>query len=295
MELLIAVIPLLLDVIENYPATRCKGTAASVISKMRMERRYCARDLDQLHCELRTFLFRIVTDGESLTMDQWDSVTTGNCEPKLFFDTWKAVVDQNGDIIQELTENETIEEVVGNTLGMLQEMLYLDPPPRSMVETLIDVLKIGREYARVYLEEHLSRIFKFISPNKMRQGLIYQLKEDVILVKSLNKAPNKIPEHRTRTPQRSKDEFPAVIDIGRRYSSILHNTLSTLWSCTCHRIQSAMLRLGPKKLNLNDAFESPFFTVVFRFERDPSELQARSPSCQETDIYILKTYGPPIS
>src|SRR5205814_1692031 len=137
------------------------------------------------------------------------------------------------------------------------------------------------------IEAYLSKRFKFATNSKTRRDLFRQLQQSHQLVLSLNNKESRTVENSSSRPSTEfRDSVQQVLKRGRRFSFILHNTLSRLWGCTCHRFGTAMM--SPRRTE--SASEDPFFSVVFTFEYAES---VERWGYQEIEIHTHQRYGCP--
>jgi polyhydroxyalkanoate synthesis regulator phasin len=287
--IVLAVIPLLLSGLDAYPDSKLLKFAKS-FTRAKLERREFARRLTLLHTELRFAMLDIFKQiNLILTHDQRRALTASDSVgPAKFFAVWNEVWETKSSEIKEILEHtiEPIEKVLTHMVELLNAMVkHTNISSDAGKDTLRSIIE-NQEDPNFSITKNLSRRFKFAASDSKRQGMIELLKEDIELLKSLNKGQELtrkfIAAGNIIEAQKSHHVF---LDRVRGHCDNLYHGLTNIWQCECHKSPSALLRLEwretPEQHKANDLR----FSVILNFRHvsaDDQELWAS----RETEMRV---------
>ena len=279
--------PLILELIESYPERGACQIGLTYRQRLKLRKDFVT-ELRQVYFELQEFLREVInTTNVSLPEDQREDLFAYTCERKRVVRAWQTLAKENLDVIKKaLGSSETeLEIVVNDVLGLVQVM-FEDRMDREL-QSLKIVVELDRNAAMSSLRTKLSSEFKFQGSSTIREEGLERLKQNRSRIKSLN---NNLDEPTEELPPsglslKVKEPWPSSIETTRRYSHILHNTLTQLWDCPCHTFVAAMLRIKRRQNSATNDTEIPPLSVIFTFQHIQT---ARKDHYQETDIYVYK-------
>ena len=287
--IILPVIPLVLEGLESYPLRNDHETFKS-FRRAKQERMNFAQELRQVNRELRCLMIDVITKNVSLTSDQRQVLTARNSGAAKFFDVWNEIVKTNSHVLNNAFE-ETMEDIK-NVVEHLQEVLreILQHPSHTGRELLREIIENGRDNPTYSIRKNFSRRFKFARPSLRRHKLLEELRNDIKDLQSVNKELEK-PTQFLATGQSiiSERSYAPFLDTVRHYSYRLYNTLSKLWSCSCHKSLIAMLRLERRENPETNESNGLRFSLIFTFEHS-SPTHHELWAYQETEVSINRKF-----
>jgi hypothetical protein len=247
----------------------------------KLERRDFVLELGEMHLYLRFFFLDMITEKLVLNQEMTQVMTDHSPDPHIFHSMWEIVVKDHLEVLTVALGSSLnkIQCFVRNFSHFLEVMLHV--PSGSVMDTIRGVLD-HKNATVLYLKENLSEDFDFARPSLARQSLLHQVKDDVILLKSLSQGQGQFEEE--EMIQSSTEGVLRELDRYRRYSYVIYDSFSQLWDCPCHRLLMAMLFLDRIEQSPSNEF---LFSLIFIFQTDDSR------ECiQETNISVSDTYFP---
>lgn len=268
--LVLAVVPLILEGLKAYPKTSVYQTVES-FRRARKERREFASQLLLMHTELRFAMIEVFKRiNISLTTDQRRELTATDNVGAKFFDVWNKVFENNSEAIEKAFEHtiEHIRIVLDDIVEVLTEIVkHTEIPYDAGSETLRDIIKNHKEDATFSIRKNLSKRFMFAKADQRRHELADQLREDIKLLKKLNKGQEEITKFiAAGNLIESKKSHAPFLDRVRSYSNNLYKAISNNWQCGCHKSPSVMLRL--ERRETSETKENIRFSLFLTFEHN---------------------------
>jgi hypothetical protein len=243
--LVLAVLPLVLEGIDAYPAV-------ARFKRANRDRREFARSLHSVQSALRATMIRVFTRiKDLLTLEQRRELSHPNVNGSKFFHVWKEVL---------RTKPDEIEKAFGHTVDDINLVLA------DMIMVLNDVVKdteikpdAGAELLRGIIQDHekdkflmkdLGKRFMYTRSSERRRALIDRMKTNIDLLKDLIQIEDEMKEMGSFEGYLSVSEksqkHPPLLDEVRKHSLNLYHALCDVWRCSCHQPLSAMLRLDKR-------------------------------------------------
>jgi len=272
--IVLAVIPLVLDAVKDYPKTSV-GKKTRTFLQAAQKRREFASELLSVGTALRGVMIDIfMRVNVSLTQAQREALTGPNVAPATFFEVWNEVFDSNPDEIRKdlCSTIEDIRPVLQNTEEILLDVVAHTEIPQDE----------GREQLRKIMEEnkddtfairkHLSNRFNFAKSSLNRDKLVGRMKENIDELKELVKTQKKIDDFRAvgRVSEWEKSHTPFLERV-RGYSDDLYCAISGIWQCMCHKSPAAMLRLEKRETPADPKAADLRFSLILTFEHSLPE------------------------
>jgi hypothetical protein len=289
--LVLAIVPLILEGFKAYP-NAVPVNFWRALFNAKIKRRNFAIKLEHIHTELRFAVISILMRiNASFTPEQQEVLTANNRIGADFFNVWNEIWKINSEEVEfkftHIIEN--IKDIPQHMADLLNEMLkHTEISACTSKETLRKIIK-HHEQDKTFTITNFSKRFMFAASDSKRHKLIKRMEEDIELLKKLNKGQRTVEKFiahaKLMEPQESHVSFLKKV---QNYCEILHNSLSKIWQCRCHKCPSALLRLEYRKAPESKECSSIQFSLflTFKFSVESEEIW----DYQETEISIDQTY-----
>ena len=269
--LILAVVPLVLQGLEAYPKTKIYKSTAS-FARARQERRTFARKLLILHTELRFVMIDVLKPlNPSLTPQQREVITGNDSVGSNFFNVWEQVSKADPEAVEKAYRStiDHITPVLHDMVAMLTEMLQHSDISYDAGRDVLKGVINDHSDGTLSITKNFAKRFKFAKSDPRRYELLEQMRENIKFLKTLVKGQEKVTTFVADGESIEQSHVP-FLDTVRRYSHNLHEALSTMWRCTCHREPSALLRLERWESPEQKASELRF-SLVLTFEHSSDD------------------------
>jgi hypothetical protein len=278
--IVLAVIPLVLKGLESYR----KPKARKSLRQAERERGRFARKLQQLNSELRFLILELFTPIAPLLMQGLTAPDIGGAK---FFDLWNDIVNTNLEAIEDAFEqmSDDITDILDHMAEVLKEMIQHTEQPIAARQLLKEIIRNDKNDPNFSIKRNISKRFRFEESDSRRLRILEEIENDIAILKNHHKEQEtkEFPVTR-RSVQSHKFQVPHLDRI-RDYSFRIHDVLSDIWLCNCHKPLSAMLRLERREAPKPNEADSPRFSVVFTFEHYPAG-HPKLWAYQEVDIRV---------
>lgn len=267
--IILAVIPLVLEGLKAYPKSGVYKTSKAFIHAKK-ERREFAAQLLLMHTELRFAVIEVFKQiNLSLTVDERRELTAADSVGSRFFDLWKRVAAANPDVIEKEFEHtiDHIKDVLEDMVEVLNEMMkHTAISYDAGRQSLKAILKDHNDDTMFSIKRNLSERFKFAYSDSTRHKLLERMREDIKLLKKLNKGQAQLKDFIAagHSIELQKSHIP-FLDRVRNGSDNIYHALSNIFHCGSHESHSAMLKLetrdAPERKNSDLRF-----SLILTFE-----------------------------